>query len=96
MSATQQKFSGREIIEMISETKMGDFGIFMADAVRAGFSAEEVRGGVESNIAAIMVLFLDCTPPDQQERLCAEMMNNIRDWVILWTQRARDAQKGAA
>lgn len=100
MSATEQKFSGREIVELISETKMGDFGLFMADAVRAGFSREEVRVGVESNIAAIMVMFLDSHPVEAQDRLCAEMMDGVRDWTISWMQRARaqdrDLDKGAA
>lgn len=96
MSATQQKFSGREIVELISDTKMGDFGIFMADAVRAGFSREEVCAGVTSNIAAMVVQFLDCVPKDEQDRLCREMMNGVRDWAINWMSRAAEAQRKAS
>ena len=95
MSATQTSFKSREIVEMISETKLGDFGVFMANAVKAGYAPVDVETGICSNFAATLILFVDCLPADQRERVCAQMCDSVRGWTLDYLQKLSLAGQGA-
>lgn len=84
MSATETKFNGREIAEMISETKLGDFGVFMATAVKAGYDPNDVAISIEGNFAATLILFVDTLPVDVREKTIRTITENVRDWSIRW------------
>lgn len=93
MSATETKFNGREIVEMISETKLGDLGVFMANAVKAGYEPVDVAVSIESNFAATLILFVDTLPVEVREKTIRTITENVSDWSIRWLEHGKAAEK---
>ncbi len=91
MSAQQTKFMTREVAALISETKMGDFGCFMANAVKCGFSPLDVAGGICSNFAATLLLFVDSLPEHQRANVCVAITEDVRDFTVRHLNSLADA-----
>lgn len=93
MSATETKFNGREIVEMISETKLGDFGVFMATAVKAGYDPNDVAISIEANFAATLIIFVNTVPDEDREKTIRRITENVRDWSIRWLESGKKAKQ---
>lgn len=91
MSAQQTKFMKREVAALISETKMGEFGCFMANAVKAGFSPVDVAMGIESNFAATILLFVDSLPEDRRAKMCVAITDVVRNYTVAHLKSLADA-----
>ena len=82
MSAQQKKFMTRDVAALISETKMGEFGCFMANAVKAGFNPDDVAMGIESNFAATLLLFVDTLPEYLRAKACVAITETVRNYTV--------------
>lgn len=95
MSASETKFASREIVELISQTKLGEFGIFMSAAVKANYDPVDITCGIESNFAATLILFVDHLPEDRRESVCKLICENVRDWTVNYLKNLRSSQQEA-
>ncbi len=95
MSASATQFKTREMIELISETKLGEFGIFMNQAVKAGYDAIDVQQGVESNFAATIMIFMDSLPENKREQVCREFCFGVLSWTLANLWRLQESEQGA-